>query len=150
LISRPFVGRLIQRFGPKPIMTTGILLVALASGGYTIATGVLMVLAMRLLSGLYSAMMMTASSTYVADVAPPARRGTAIGLFMSASMLSQVIGGPLALAVLEGSWARPLDQALAALLGRASHELNFHSLFLLSGLTALVGLGCTRFMRPTD
>jgi MFS family permease len=149
LLARPFVGRLTQRSGPKAMLTGGIALVVFAAGGYAAATGVLMVLAMRLLSGVYSAMAMTAGSTYVADVAPPARRGTAFGLFMSASMLSQVIGGPLSLAVLDGAWLKPLDGALAALLGRASYDLNFYSLFLLSGLTALVGLACTRFMRPT-
>ena len=35
LFSRPFVGRLINRFGPKAVMTVGVALVVVAAGGYT-------------------------------------------------------------------------------------------------------------------
>jgi MFS family permease len=149
LITRPIAGPLIQWWGSRAVITLALALVVVAAGTLTAATGVLMIFAGRMVTGIYNGLFQSASTTYVADVAPPARRGTALGLFMNATILNAVAGPPVTLAILEWTGARPLEGTIAGLLGRAPYDLNFYTIFLVSIALAVLGLACTRFMRPT-
>lgn len=148
-LARPFIGGMIQQWGARRVYSVGVALIVVCAATYTLATVFLMVVLARMITGLYSAMSGTAGNTYVADIAPAARRGTAIGIFGTFSMVGQLFGGPIALAILDAPAFRSFDGFIASRLGREPFSLNFYSLFFTSALVALLGLGITRFMRPT-
>jgi MFS family permease len=148
LLSRPFIGGFVQRWGAKAIFTVGIALVPLAAGGFMLATVFVGILFTRMLVGLYQAMTSTAGATYVADVAPLGRRGTAIGIYGTATMAGQLVGGPFAIWLLDNGAFRGTEAGLAGLLGRAPHNQNFYSLFALAAMVGAVAVVFTRFMAP--
>lgn len=149
IVVRPFAGRLIQRWGARPVMTLAFSFLLIAAGAFGVASSVLMIFVARMCTGVYNGLYSPASNTYAADIAPLKRRGTAMGIFTNANILGSVAGPPLTLALLEWGGARPLEGALAGLLGRTAYRLNFFDVFLVSAVLAAIGLACTRFMRPS-
>jgi MFS family permease len=80
VLVRPFVGRLVDRWGRKAALLVGAALFALVPALYPFTTSVVPFLVLRLVMGLGIAAFTTAYTALVADLAPPARRGEAIGL----------------------------------------------------------------------
>ncbi|MGD8738031.1 MAG: MFS transporter, partial [Anaerolineae bacterium] len=78
--ARPLVGRLVDSWGRKPVLLSGALLFALSPALYMVTRSVLPFQLVRLLHGVGIAAFTTAYTTLVADLAPPGRRGEAIGL----------------------------------------------------------------------
>ena len=78
--ARPVAGRLVDRWGRKPLLLAGALFFALAPACYALAGSVWPFMAVRLVHGIGIAAFTTAYTVLVADLAPPARRGAAIGL----------------------------------------------------------------------
>ena len=100
-LSRPFSGKLTDTVGRIPIMVFGSA-VCLASGLlYPVLGTIAGFFALRLFHGLSTGFKPTATSAYIADIAPPDRRGEAmgiLGLFSSIGMASgPVIGSYIAL-----------------------------------------------------
>jgi MFS family permease len=81
LLLRPFAGRLADHRGRKPTVLLGSLLVALGGLMYLLPLGVPGLIAARLVLGAGEGTVFTASSAWVVDLAPPARRGRVIGLY---------------------------------------------------------------------
>jgi MFS family permease len=90
----------------------------------------------------------TAGANYVGDVAPPARRGTAIGIYGTATMAGQLVGGPIALWILESGALHGIEAVLAGRLGRAPYDQNFYTLFAAAAAIGALAVVFTRFMAP--
>jgi MFS family permease len=81
LLLRPFAGRLADHRGRKPTVLLGSCLVALGGFMYLLPLGVPGLVAARLVLGAGEGTVFTASSAWIVDLAPPARRGRVIGLY---------------------------------------------------------------------
>lgn len=78
--SRPAVGWLVDRWGRKPVLLMGAAIFSLSPALYAMIQTLWPFLAVRILHGFGIAAFTTAYTTLVADLAPRARRGEAIGL----------------------------------------------------------------------
>jgi MFS family permease len=78
--ARPGVGWLVDRWGRKPVLLLGAAVFALSPVLYALSHSVGPFLAVRVLHGAGIAAFTTAYTALVADLAPPMRRGEAIGL----------------------------------------------------------------------
>jgi MFS family permease len=81
VIVRPWIGRLSDRRAKKAIMLVGAVILAASSLLYHPAHAVPLVMAVRVLHGVGWAAFGTAASALAADLAPPSRRGEAMGYF---------------------------------------------------------------------
>ncbi len=81
LVSRAVSGWLVDRHGAKPFIVFGSFIYATASLLYGWTPSLVALLALRAYHGLGLGIYHTASSVFVADIAPRARRGEAIGYF---------------------------------------------------------------------
>ena len=122
MVLRPPAGWLIDTRGTRPILVAGMSVFLLASLGYIATTGVQAILALRLFHGIGMGLFPTAATVVIAELAPPLRRGEAMGWFGITNSLGLILG-PV------------LGPAIAARLG-------FPPLFLLAAGIAAVGVGC--------
>ena len=83
-----------RRFGVKATVLAGLLLLALSSAAFTVPESASLVFLARFGQGFGSAFAYTGALAWVAAVAPPARRGEAIG-FAFAAAFSGALVGPL-------------------------------------------------------
>jgi MFS family permease len=95
VLSRPLSGRLVDTWSRKSCLALGALIYVIFSALYTQATSVPVMLALRFFHGIGIAIYTTAGSVFVADLAPPARRGEAMGYYGMAMNLSMAIGPAL-------------------------------------------------------
>lgn len=100
-LSRPFSGKLTDTVGRIPIMVFGSMVCLVAGLLYPVLGTVAGFLLLRLFHGLSTGFKPTATSAYIADVAPANRRGEAMGIlgfFGSIGMASgPVLGSYLAM-----------------------------------------------------
>jgi MFS family permease len=110
---------------------------------YNLVTQTYLLLPLRLLTGACLAMVITSASTYIADVAPPSRRGEAISYFGLANALGFAIGPALGGFVIHAGALDGFDGFFTGrfgwLGGAKTGELHFTSLFLLAAALAVVG-----------
>ena len=81
-----------RRFGVKATVLAGLGLLALASVAFTVPDSTWLVFAARFGQGFGSAFAYTGALAWVAAVAPPARRGEAIGLAFAAAFSGALVG----------------------------------------------------------
>ena len=120
VMIRPASGWLVERWNRKLGLLLGTLIYCIGPVLYTMAESVPMMIGFRLFHGLGIALFTTASSVLVADIAPPSRRGEAMGYYgmmMNVAMATGPVAG-------------------AALVERS----GFTQLFWLSALLALASL----------
>jgi len=79
LLSVPF-GRLSDKIGRKRLLVPGYLAFSLCYVGFAFASGKLMMTAVFALYGAYTAMITGVERAFVAEIAPPALKGTMLGL----------------------------------------------------------------------
>ena len=92
LISRPFSGKLTDTIGRIPIMAFGSLVCFVCGFLYPVFHTVAGFLVLRLIHGFSTGFKPTATSAYVADLAPPHRLGEAMGLLGMSGTLGSSIG----------------------------------------------------------
>ncbi|MBI4278696.1 MAG: MFS transporter [Armatimonadetes bacterium] len=103
LIARPMVGWWVDRGGSAWAMISGTGLFTVAAVGYWMASSVAVILLFRAVNGLGIALFHTAGQTVVANLAPVERRGEALSLFSISHSLSQGLGPPIGVAVVQAA-----------------------------------------------
>jgi len=77
----PLVGRLSDRFGRKLFLCLGLLIFAIAAGGYYWSPGYHEMFLFRLVAGVGAAMVIPTAYAYVGDLAPRGQEGRYMGVF---------------------------------------------------------------------
>ncbi len=80
-LSRPFSGRLTDRWGRIPVMMIGSLVCVICGLFYPVAQTVFLFLMLRLVHGFSTGFKPTATAAYIADIVPFGRRGEAMGIY---------------------------------------------------------------------
>lgn len=122
MILRPPAGWIIDTRGTRVVLVAGMAIFMLASLGYVFTRSVTAILLLRLFHGMGMGLFPTAATVVVAEVAPPARRGEAMGWFGIANSAGLVIGPALGVPIAAGA--------------------GFRTLFLVAGGVAWMGLLC--------
>ncbi len=101
VILRPFIGREIDKRGRKKLLVAGIIVFLVSMMLYNYTKDVTSLLLLRILHGLGWGAATTAASTLIADIAPPLRRGEAMGIFGMSSNVAMAIGPVLSIMLLK-------------------------------------------------
>lgn len=91
LIVRPVVGRAVDERGRRPVLLLGSFLTAAMAPLYLL-TGVLALIAVRVVHGAGLSAFTSASTTLVTDLSPPERRTEFLGYLSTASILAFAFG----------------------------------------------------------
>ncbi len=132
----PYFGRCSDRRGRKPYIVTGLFSYALISFAFIAATRVEILIAIRFIQGIASAMIMPVSQAYVGDITPKNREGFTMGMF-NMSIFTGLSIGPLIGGMLNDRFS----------LNAAFVTMGFLS--FISCMLALVLLPPSRFERVT-
>jgi MFS family permease len=103
LFPRPFIGREIDRGGSKRFLLAGALIFLTASLCYLFADSIALLLGVRVIHGVGMACFHTAAFTFVAEVAPPNRRGEAMGIWGLMSTFSTAVAPYAGLVIRDGA-----------------------------------------------
>lgn len=91
-ISRPFSGKLTDRWGRVPVMIVGAVVTGVVSMFYPFVLNIYGFLFLRLLHGFSTGFKPTGTAAYVADVVPANRRGEAMGITSFFGMVGMGMG----------------------------------------------------------
>ena len=130
-LSNPLAGRLSDRWGRKPFIATGLLLYALVSVFYVMATRVEALILVRFLHGFTSVLVGPVAMALAADIAPPHRLGRYLGTLNMAVMLG-LGAGPV------------LGGIIRDLFGMAA------AFYTMGGLALVTFFGVTAFLPGSD
>jgi MFS family permease len=124
LLSRPKLGRMVDRQSRKGVLLLGIVVAAIAPLGYLFIKSIPLLIALRAFHGISIAAFTTAYSTLVVDLSPVSQRGEIIGYM---------------------SLVQPIGVALGpAVGGLLQEQVGYPPLFCLaSGLAVLSLIGAT-------
>lgn len=120
IVSRPFIGWLIDTRGRCTILVLGLVGMALIPMGYFASAGIAMAVVLRTVHGAFHAASSNASSTWVADIIPPARMGEGLGMYGLSMAISTAVAPALGLMIM--------------------NELGFRPLFVMATAAAIVAL----------
>jgi len=98
---RPQFGRLADRYGRKRLMLVGAGCFSLLFSFYGLLPTVGALYVLRLAHGVAHGCSLAASAAYVADLAPPARRGEVIGVYGTASVIAMALFPAWGIAVIQ-------------------------------------------------
>ncbi|HMB44858.1 MAG TPA: MFS transporter [Candidatus Methanoperedens sp.] len=101
VLLRPFIGKEVDRRGRKIILVSGIVIFFISMLLYDYTKNVTSLLLLRVLHGIGWGAATTAATTLIADIAPPKRRGEAMGVFGMASNVAMAIGPALSMILLQ-------------------------------------------------
>jgi MFS family permease len=118
VIVRPIVGGLMDRYGRRAFIISGLLFFAITMYFYDWITGVIFLVVLRIFHGISWAIATTSIGTAVTDVIPQSRRGEGMGWYGLAMTLGMALGPIL------GLWV--------------AKSFSFHYLFLLCTGLALI------------
>lgn len=99
LLLRPFVGQIADRRGRKLLVLSGAGVLVASGLLYNTTTSVSSLLALRVFHGAGWAAVGTGLSTLIADIAPEARRGEAVGYYGMSTNLAMSIGPALGVVI---------------------------------------------------
>lgn len=91
-IAAPFIGRLADRYGRRPIVLFSLAGYILAFCGYLFATSAWLLITLRGLAGLFTAGLLPAMMSIVGDLAPENRRGQWIGIVNGGAAGGWIVG----------------------------------------------------------
>lgn len=126
VLCRPLSGRMVDLWSRKAGLSIGSLIYCIAPALYTRAASVPIMLGLRFFHGIGIAIYTTAGSVFVADLAPPARCGEAMGYYGMALNLAMAIGPALGVVLVD--------------------QIGFTGLFWLSASLALISLVLVQFI----
>jgi len=107
IAARPLAGFALDRWGRRWVYLAAVLAFSGAAFAYLLAVSVTSLVIVRLLFGVPFGFATAASMTIAGDLAPPSRRGEAMGIFALAQTIATFLGPVAALAVLgQGEYAR--------------------------------------------
>ena len=86
-ISMPLVGRFSDRMGRKRFISFGLLVYTFSSLGYIYANSALELIVVRIIQGFSSAMIIPIAMAFIADISPPEKEGSYMGIFTIALFL---------------------------------------------------------------
>lgn len=130
IVSRPFVGWLVDTRGRCVILVAGLAGMALIPMGYFVSAGIALAVILRTAHGVFHAASSNASSTWVTDIVPHSRMGEGLGMYGLSMAVSTAVAPALGLAVMK--------------------EWGFRPLFGIAALVALVALLIGIVIRPRD
>lgn len=81
ILARPWIARLIDRWGRRAVIQGGALLAAVAGFGLVVIDSLAALLALRAVAGVGEAALFVSAATLIADLAPPHRRAEAASYF---------------------------------------------------------------------
>lgn len=120
--ARPLVGWLVDNWGRKPVLLVGAAIFALSPVLYILTGSLWSFLIVRVFHGVGIAAFTTAYTTTVADLAPPERRGEAIGLSGVTNNLAMLFAPALG-AYVVSQWGYDVHLAISAGITAASIPL---------------------------
>lgn len=101
LATRPFTGVMVDRFGRKGILISGLLVTTASIALFALIPLIPVILALRFIQGLGWGLSSTATSTICADVLPPRRFAEGMGYFSLTTSLASAVAPALAVALLD-------------------------------------------------
>jgi MFS family permease len=101
VVLRPFIGQEVDRRGRKIILISGLLVFLVSMLLYIYTNSVTSLLLLRIFHGIGWGAATTAATTLIADIAPPSRRGEAMGIFGISSNVAMAIGPVLSIILLQ-------------------------------------------------
>ena len=102
-IAMPLIGRFSDRLGRKRFITSGLLIYTLSSLGYIYASSTVELIVIRVIQGFSSAMIIPIAMAFIADISPPDKEGSYMGIFTIALFLGFGCG-PILGGLTEGSY----------------------------------------------
>jgi MFS family permease len=91
VLVRPYFGQLADRIGRKKVMMIGAGCFTLLFMLYGLVDAIYPLYIMRVFHGLAHAAFLAASAAYIADLAPPARRGEAMGVYGTSNVIAMAL-----------------------------------------------------------
>lgn len=119
IVSRPFVGWLIDTRGRRTILVLGLAGMALIPMGYFASAGIALAVVLRTAHGVFHAASSNASSTWVTDIIPHKRMGEGLGMYGLSMAVSTAVAPALGLAVMN-RWGFPPLFLITALVAVAA------------------------------
>ncbi|MBN1665424.1 MAG: MFS transporter [Deltaproteobacteria bacterium] len=126
VILSPFAGRAADEMGRKWLMIAGTIIFVVSAILYNFAVSLILLIILRIFHGSGLGLFNTASSAYVADIAPIERRGEAMGYFGMVTNLAMAIAPALGVVIVE--------------------KYDFTVLFLISAATAFAAVALTSLL----
>lgn len=134
LVAGPFIGRLTDRWGRRPVAITGLVAVGMTQIAFGLVTSLWWLYALRVAGGIAASLLTVAATAMVADWTDERSRPRGMALFGTAVSLG-IVGGPLLGGLLNGA---SLDVFGA--------DLDGYSLpFVAAGSIALVAAALVRW-----
>ncbi|MER6913497.1 MFS transporter [Streptomyces sp. NPDC000594] len=118
-VCAPFLGLLSDRFGRRRTLIAGAVLFLLSNAIAAVSTGLTLLVVSRAVAGLAAAAAGPAIWAHIAETAPDAVRGRALGLGMALFSCGQVIGVPLGALLADAAGWRSAFLAMAVATGAA-------------------------------
>ncbi|MCG8396451.1 MFS transporter [Bacillus atrophaeus] len=101
IITRPFSGAIIERFGKKKMAVIALAVFALSSFLYMPVHDFYLLLALRFFQGIWFSILTTVTGAIAADIIPMKRRGEGLGYFAMSMNLAMAIGPFLGLSLVK-------------------------------------------------
>ncbi len=92
VLMAPFIGRLSDRKGRKPLLIAGLIVSIVASLGYIWAGNVWQLVLVRLVHGAAGGMIFPVAMSYVGDLSPEGKEGTWMGYFSATVFIALGVG----------------------------------------------------------
>ncbi len=118
VVSRPFVGWIIDTRGRRTVLLIGLVGLALMPLGYCVAAGIALAILLRTIHGMFHAVASNANSTWVADIVPRERMGEGLGMHGLSLAISTALAPAIGLSLM--------------------NTLGFHPLFVMTSISVTI------------